>query len=222
MRPSVIELQQMFDQYNDICFEGKLVRPEIRLNRRKRSMGLTVVRTDRMTRRKSIHIEISVLNDLPREEYIDTLVHEMIHYYIFSNNLKDNATHGRLFCSIMERINRECGVKVTVRYKASEEDLMLPGPHWRHFCVARLRDGRTAISVVGVSKLFEFWDGLRTFFPDIIELKWYVSRIRALDSYPLARTPKLYKIDQDRLALYLQHSFELENTGKSIRMKSNR
>lgn len=126
MRPSVTELQQMFDYYNDLCFGGKLVRPEIRLNRRKRSMGLTVVRTDCLTQRKSIHIEVSVLNDLPREEYIDTLVHEMIHYHIFSSNLEDDATHGSLFRSIMGRINTECGVKVTLRYKASDEDLLLP------------------------------------------------------------------------------------------------
>lgn len=221
MRPTVAELERMFDYYNDVCFEGKLLRPEIRLNRRKRSMGLTVLRTDPVTHRRSVHIEISVLNDLPREEYADTLVHEMIHYHIFSNNLKDDATHGTLFRKIMQRINTRCGVKVTLRYKASDDELLMPGLNWRHFCVARLRDGRMAISVVGVSKLFWFWDGLKQAFPDIVDLRWYVSRIRAMDMYPLSRTPKLYKIEPDRLALYLRHSYELENTGKSIRIKKS-
>lgn len=219
MYPTRTQLEAIFDKYNRLCFGGSLVRPPIHLNRRKRSMGLTVVRTDTRTGRKSIHIEISVLNDLPESEYIDTMVHEMIHYYIFSNNLKDDATHGSIFRKIMARINRECAVKVTLNYKATDDELLKPGPNWRHFCIAKLRSGEQAILVVGPSKLFDFWHGLKTCFPEIIELRWYISRLRLLDAYPLARTPKLYKITPDRLEALLANAQKLENDGKVIRVK---
>lgn len=43
--------------------------------------------------------------DMTVKEIDDTLVHEMIHQYIFQNNLPDSSTHGRLFKDFMQRIN---------------------------------------------------------------------------------------------------------------------
>lgn len=41
------------------------------------------------------------------EKFIDSvLVHEMIHQYIIQNNIPDSSTHGKIFKSFMEAINR--------------------------------------------------------------------------------------------------------------------
>lgn len=43
--------------------------------------------------------------DISEREIDDTLVHEMIHQYIFQNNLNDSSAHGRLFKEYMRQIN---------------------------------------------------------------------------------------------------------------------
>ncbi len=43
--------------------------------------------------------------DLTQPEIDDTLVHEMIHQYIYQNNINDSNTHGKVFRELMERIN---------------------------------------------------------------------------------------------------------------------
>lgn len=43
--------------------------------------------------------------DMTVKEIDDTLVHEMIHQYIFQNDLPDSSTHDRLFKDFMQRIN---------------------------------------------------------------------------------------------------------------------
>ncbi len=43
--------------------------------------------------------------DLSQQEIDDTLVHEMIHQYIYQNNIIDSSTHGKVFLNFMRRIN---------------------------------------------------------------------------------------------------------------------
>lgn len=43
--------------------------------------------------------------DMSVKEIDDTLVHEMVHQYIFQNNLPDTSTHGEIFRDFMQRIN---------------------------------------------------------------------------------------------------------------------
>ena len=73
-----------FNYYNQLCFDGKLVMPPIKLNTRYAEMGVTKSEFVWDENEKSYHvrysIEISIRRDLPEYEYTDTLVHEMIHY----------------------------------------------------------------------------------------------------------------------------------------------
>ncbi len=41
MRPTQDQVNKWFDRYNILCFEGKLPRPQIKLNTRYGVMGLT-------------------------------------------------------------------------------------------------------------------------------------------------------------------------------------
>ncbi len=44
-------------------------------------------------------------SDLTKKEIDDTLVHEMIHQYIYQNGIKDSSAHGKVFKKFIERIN---------------------------------------------------------------------------------------------------------------------
>ena len=84
MRPTLDYIIEKFDYYNQLCFDGKLQRPPIFLNTRYSTMGQTggmgEIDKDGKLHWSELRIEISVRRDLPEYEYIDTLVHEMIHY----------------------------------------------------------------------------------------------------------------------------------------------
>ena len=126
MRPTLDYIIEKFDYYNQLCFDGKLKRPPILLNTRYSAMGQTggvgEIDENGKIHWSELRIEISVRRDLPEYEYIDTLVHEMIHYYIMSNDMEDDSPHGRLFRQKMEEITNKHGIRITIQYDPSEDD----------------------------------------------------------------------------------------------------
>lgn len=218
MRPDLPYLYQQFDRFNQLCFEGKLPRAEIRLNSRRRSLGLTRYRHNRLTGQRIVWIEISVFFDMPESEYIDTLVHEMIHYYIFVNGLKDTSTHGKLFRAEMERIRRDFNLTVSISKKASESDELVAPREVRYFCLSSDSNGADLITVVAKTTIFSLWDKISG-LPGLVSHKWYVSTHPDLGIYPRSRSLKFYTIDKERLAKILAESYELVRTGDIIRPK---
>ena len=54
----------------------------------------------------------------------DTILHEMIHYHIAVNQLRDTSAHGRLFRREMKRINAEGNRHITISYRLSKDQLL--------------------------------------------------------------------------------------------------
>ncbi len=210
MRPDLNYIIEKFDYYNNLCFEGKLKRPVIRLNTRKAALGLTRV-VDKS-------IEISVRMDLPEEEYIDTLVHEMIHYYILSNNLVDDSPHGTLFKKIMNEITEKYGIKITINFDPTDEELVKTHTRPRFVCVASFDDGQVGLSVVAKNKLFQLW-GIIPQLKGVEEARWYVSDRAIFGKFPVQVSPGFVVVDENKINHYLTGAKELENDGKVIKVK---
>lgn len=104
MRPNLSYLYDKYHYYNNLCFNGELPSVEILLNTRATCLGLTVSSQPKLEYRIP-RIEISTRWDLPEQDFINTLVHEMIHVYIIFHQLKDNGDHGNLFRKIMNSLN---------------------------------------------------------------------------------------------------------------------
>ena len=78
---TLAEIERQFDKWNDTIFGGELPRPTFELMQTKRTLGQFKWRkigTDKM----GYSIRISVFYDRPLESYVDTIVHEMLHFYI--------------------------------------------------------------------------------------------------------------------------------------------
>ena len=221
MRPTLQYIETKFDYYNNLCFGGKLRRPPIYLSTRYATMGLTkgIRKTGRdgSPEWTNLTIGISIRRDLPEEEYIDTLVHEMIHYYIMSNNLKDDSVHGSIFRKIMKEITDKYGIKVTIEFSMTEEEMVNSRTRYRYICVAEHQDGRMFVAVVARNKVFEFWD-LIPAMEGIEKVWWYVSDRVIFEQFPVAVSPTLHFIDASKLNHYLTGAKELENDGKVIRV----
>jgi hypothetical protein len=221
MRPTLQYLEEKFDYYNNLCFGGQLPRPPISLNLRRGSVGLTYEKfyLENGVIKVGYNIQISVRLDLPEEEYIDTLVHEMIHYYIGINNLKDESPHGKIFMAKMHEITSTYGIKVTVVYDEDDETAIARiSNKIRYICVADFNNGRTGFAIVVRNKVFEFWQ-LFSKIPNA-EVHWYASNRGIFEKYKVVISPKLVPIDANKLHHYLTGAIELENTGSEIKSKS--
>lgn len=80
----------------------------------------------------SISLSEPLLKLRPRKDLVETLLHEMIHAYLFITNNKDHRDrdgHGSEFCKHMYRINKEAGTKISIYHNFNEE-VMLYKQHW--------------------------------------------------------------------------------------------
>lgn len=60
--------------------------------------------------------------DISAREIDDTLVHEMIHQYIYQNDIKDSGVHGKVFKEFMRRINQMFEGELTIRVSGEIEE----------------------------------------------------------------------------------------------------
>lgn len=80
----------------------------------------------------SISLSEPLLKLRPRKDLVETLLHEMIHAYLFLTNNKDHRDrdgHGPEFCKHMYRINMEAGTKISI-YHDFYEEVKLYKQHW--------------------------------------------------------------------------------------------
>lgn len=222
MRPTLQYIIEKFDYYNKLCFNGQLKMPPIKLNTRKAKMGITSFgfELDSVgnTIISDIKIEISIRQDLPEEEYIDTLIHEMIHYYILSNGLVDDSPHGKLFKTKMDEINNMYGIRVTIAFDPSDEVLVKTMSRNRFVCVVELEDGQIGFAVVAKNKLFELWEYF-DLSKKIQSHHWFVSNRAIFEKFPVSVSPNFIIVDADKIHHYLSGAKELENTGQTIRVR---
>lgn len=69
-----------------------------------------------------IRLSEPLLKYRPRRDLVDTLLHEMIHAYLYlTRNFKDRGSHGPEFLSHAERINRAANTHITVYHSFHDE-----------------------------------------------------------------------------------------------------
>lgn len=221
MRPTIEYLRGKFAEYNQLLFGGQLPEPRFGLMTGKGRMGSTQYRFVRDARgnKKPIDflIRISVRYDLSEVEVIDTLVHEMIHYYIAYNQIADTSQHGEVFCRMMDCINREHGIKVSLSFTPSEEDLATNlHPSWHYLCLFQSVDGQKCLAVVARSRLFELWDAYKVEAKDGI-CKWYASNHTFFDKFRKTTSGKYYIVNGMDVESHLTNAYTLVRDGNVIR-----
>ncbi|KAF6207489.1 hypothetical protein GE061_015935 [Apolygus lucorum] len=77
-----------------------------------------------------VSLSLPLLKLRPRKDLIETLLHEMIHAYLFlTKNDRDRDGHGPQFHSHMHRINAEAGTKISV-YHTFHDEVRHYKTHW--------------------------------------------------------------------------------------------
>ena len=200
MTPTVEYLEERFDTFNRMCFDGALPRIPIKLSRARTFVGRLVYRPvrdwrGRVVRREDFVLRISTCFDLPEAEVEDTLIHEMIHYWIAWKGIQDTSTHGKVFRAKMKEINELHGRHLTISHKSTPEEQDCDTrvrDHW--LCVSQLADGRTALTVVAKPRIARIKRAFR-WSPTVRSQTWYHSRDPWFNRFPRCRSPKLFPVD---------------------------
>ena len=66
--------------------------------------------------------------DYPQKKFIEIMVHEMIHYYIAWNRIKDNNAHGKEFMKIANELKEKYDLNITKKVDASSFKLTENAP----------------------------------------------------------------------------------------------
>lgn len=136
-------------------FDGRLPEPPISITNAKTYLGVCAFRKHRKWHGRleysDFKIRISRRFDLSRDEIDDTIIHEMIHYYLGLFSPADMPSHSVLFRRMMADINERFGRHISVSHRLSAEQQEQATDHRpKKHIVARvvLKDGRTGIKVI--------------------------------------------------------------------------
>lgn len=222
MKASLDYIKKKFAEYNAQMFEGKLQPLPFKLSSARTFLGqVRCKRTknaDGTWHYSDFVFVISDKMDLDECEIEDTVIHEMIHYYILSNQIQDTAPHGVVFQKIMREINVRFNRNVSLSHQFTAEEHDKDKELRQHLiCVVRLRGNRMGITVSTRSKLFYLWDEIPK-FEKVEEWHWYSSTDPFFNRYPRASTVKIYSITREDLEEHLKGAKELVRHGNLIRV----
>ncbi len=225
MRPTKEYIERKYEELNNLCFDGELPEVAIQMSRARTYLGqLGFKRRRRLLRgweNYGFVLRISVRIDLPEEEVIDTLLHEMIHLAIASRQQKDTSTHGRLFRQMMADINKRYGRHINISHRKTKAEQEQDTQRRTHLiCVSTFDTGEQGITIAAKSRLFSLWD-LMPHFPKVMETVWFLSYDPFFNRFPRALTPKIYRIEEKTLKEHLKDAKPLiRQSGKVMVAKT--
>ena len=225
MKATIPYIEQKFEEFNRQMFGGKLPKIPVELSDAKTFLGQCVYKKRRKPFGKTVlydfRLRINTRLDLPEREVDDTIIHEMIHYYIGYNRLKDDSAHGPLFLSIMNEINRKFGRNLTVSHKSTKEQreqLKDKRSHYHVIAVVTFHDGRTGIKVlprVLRSILYYYNNVLAN--KEISSIQLYMSNNVFFNRYPNSSVLKVHFLEADEINKQVAGAEKMACDGKSIK-----
>lgn len=205
-------LQQKFETFNRVLFGGKLPPVPIELSTAKSFLGACICRKRKknsgFTERYDFKLRFSTRYDLTEEELEDTLIHEMIHYYISINQLPDHSAHGPLFRQLMQHINQQYGRHLTISHRGSPRMAEAGTPskiRWRVVAKVRLRNGSVGLKVLPrvESRILNYYYTL-TAQEEVQSVELYLSCQPFFERYPCSAAFKIYPLPESELDRHLQ------------------
>lgn len=206
-------IQHKFQEYNALYFNNTLPDIPIRLSNAKGFLGKVSYRKTRQglfgqTKNTDFVMRINTRIDLPEEVLNDTILHEMIHYYIGYHQLRDTSSHGTLFRQMMTHINQAGNHHIAISHRLTEEQQKqaMGREKMRVVGIVHFRDGRTGVKVVPrqAQAIERFQQAALKHFP-IESIEWYLTSDSYFARYPSSNALRIYLVnDIHDLALTLE------------------
>jgi hypothetical protein len=165
-------------------------------------------------------LRINTRLDLPEREVEDTIIHEMIHYFIAYKNLEDATSHGPIFQHIMNSINEKYGRNLSISYKSSDEEkevLVDKKQHYHVVAVVVFHNGRSGIKVLPriIQRIVNYYNNISR-QKEIAVVRLYMSNDVFFNRFPNSSSLRVHYVDAEVIKEHLKGAEVLECDGKTI------
>jgi hypothetical protein len=211
MKADIAYVQEKFREFNRRMFDGKLPELPISVTNAKSYLGVCLYRNRFKWNGKreyyDFKLRISRRIDLSQDELDDTIIHEMIHYWIGLFSPDDMPGHSPLFRKMMTDINQRFGRNIRVSHRLSAEQLeqAIDNRPKKHV-VARvvLKDGRTGIKVIPCLErhIRRYRRGMMA-SGKVSSIKFYQTTDPFFNRFPSSSAFKVYFLDPEIMALHI-------------------
>lgn len=224
MRASVAFIKQKFEEYNRQMFGGRLPALPVELSDASRFVGMCVSKVKRYPDGREEHsdfrLRINTRIDLPQEVIEDVIIHEMIHYFILYNGLKDSSAHGTIFMAIMKSINSNYGRHLSVKFRGTSEQheqFIDKRARWHVIAAVRFRSGRMGIKVLPrvIPKVIDYYNHV-SHAAEVLDVKLYLHNDPFFNRYPTSAAYRAHDIDTATLAEHLLGAHHLSVDGDRL------
>ena len=207
MRASIAIVQQKFDVFNRQMFGGHLPPIPIRISDAATFLGMCVskVRTlpDGSQRHSDFELRMSMRHDIEERELEDVIIHEMIHYFIMYNELRDTSPHGEIFKAMMRSINRTYGRNITISRRITSDEkatITSEKKRWHVIAVVKFRNGRYGVKVLPrvVPKILDYHRYLSA-VPEVKSIELYLHNDPFFNRFPTSAAYKVHEIENKDL-----------------------
>lgn len=211
MKATIPYIQEKFREYNHLFFDGELPEIPVKLSNARGFIGACKYKKRRMPGGSfelyDFSLAISTRIDLPEEELEDTIIHEMIHYYIGVNKLRDTSAHGQIFRRMMKEINEKHGRHITISHRNTPEQREQSydkRPRWHAVAVVTLRSGETGIKVIPrMAKYIRRYKRGILLSREVVGVTFYLTDDPFFNRYPSSASLRVYPIDPAELNPHL-------------------
>lgn len=216
MIPTLPYLQRKFDEYNQQMFGGVLPLVPIKLGHAKTTLGTCSCKrrrnADGTWANYDFKLRFSTFRDLSERDWDDILLHEMIHYYIGVRQYRDSSTHGRLFKSVMGRINTVYGRNITIRYHETAADRVADTTIRPHVvAVVRMKDGHYGIKVLPRTRqsIARYCTRAR-FSAGVAAVELFVATDAFFNGFPASAAMKIHPMEKSVIDAHLADAKRLK------------
>lgn len=172
MKPTIPFLRERFAHFNSLVFAGRL--PEVPI-----TLCAVSSFVAQYKHKDGNHlIRFSTAFDLSERELEDTLIHEMIHFFISINGLHDRSAHGPLFKAMMQSVNEAHGRAITISHRTTHGEIAdaraASARKWHVIAILHFSSGDLGVKVLPrvVPRIIDYFNSVST-----------ASNIRSVDLY---------------------------------------
>lgn len=218
MKASIEFLYNSFDKLNKLYFSDRLPPIQFKLSKSTSKLGCFKVKERRnrlgQIATQEMSIAISHMFDRTPNEIESTLVHEMIHYALFLNGIKDEPPHGSSFVKYMNQINSLGIHKIDITTHVPDEKIV-PKYRRNYIIISHLSDGHLGITVTASSKIWEMDKAFKNW--NLVEShEWWGTFDPFFSRFPRVIKPKIYPLSREDY----EHYF-ISGRAVKLRIKDN-
>ena len=230
MKATVPYIQQKFREFNQIFFAGTLPELPIELSDAKGFVGVCRYKSrqkeDGTVELYDFKLSINTRIDLPEREIEDTIIHEMIHYFIGVNRLEDSSSHGPMFQHLMKTINEKYGRHVSITHKTTpeqQEALIDKKQHYHVVAVVSFVGGKIGIKVLPrvLPSILNYYNKVRE-QGSVTDVRLYMSNDIYFNRFPNSAALKVHYVDPAELEEHIKEAEVLGCDGKTITRNANK